>query len=377
MELTGATNTNPEGTVWIPVTTLRAFSESAFTLLGLPEEDARICTDVLISSDLRGIASHGVGRLKMYVDRIRAGMLEPVTRTEVVRDTPTIAVIDGHHGMGQVIAVRSMRLAIGKAKASGLGAVAVRNSSHFGIAGYYPLMAVAEGMVGLAASNARPSVFPTHGAQAMFGTNPIAFGVPSDEACPFLFDAATAVAPRGKLEVHARAGKEIPSGWAADLTGTRATNTDAVLAGLDVGEYGLLPLGGLGEILGGHKGYGLATMVELLSAAFQGGAFLLDLASFTPDGAPRKQQLGHFFLAMNIEAFDDPAAFRRRTGEILRALRAAKRLPGAERIYTAGEKEWEAEQRTLSRGVPANRKLQEDLRAVREILGIIKPALPF
>jgi len=365
------------GEVRVPADVLRAFAERAFETLGVPAADARVCADVLLRSDLRGIASHGVGRLKMYVDRIRMGMLDPAAQPEVVREGPTTAVIDGHHGMGHVIGVRAMELAITKAKAHGLGAVAARNSSHFGIAGYYPLMAVAQDLIGVTVTNARPSVFPTFGAEPTFGTNPIAFGAPTDEDCPFLFDASTSVVPRGKLEVLSRAGKAIPTGWVGDPAGNAATDTDVVLAGLNAGEYGLLPLGGLGELLSGHKGYGLATVVEILSASLQAGVFLKDLASFAPDGSARKQQLGHFFLAIDVAAFDEPAAFKKRTGDILRALRATRKVPGHDRIFTAGEKEWEAEGRILARGVPINPKLQADLSAVRDALSIEAPTLPF
>ncbi len=366
-----------EEVVRVPVKTLRHFGEAVFVKLGVPEADAKTCTDVLLRSDLRGAASHGVGRLKMYVDRIRMGMLHPVTEFEVVRGSPTTAVVDGHHGMGHVIGVRAMELAIRKADEYGIGAVAVRNSSHFGIAGYYPLMAVAENLIGLTVTNARPSVFPTFGGEPMFGTNPIAFGAPTDEACPFLFDASTSVAPRGKLEVLSRAGKPIPVGWVGDPEGDAATDTDVVLAGLNAGEFGLLPLGGSGEILSGHKGYGLATIVEILSAALQTGTFLKHLASFAPDGSACKQQLGHFFMAIDIAAFTEVSVFKKTTGDILRELRASKTLPGEDRIFTAGEKEWENEERILACGVPINKALQKDLAAVRDTLDIAEPPLPF
>ncbi|MEW5827132.1 MAG: Ldh family oxidoreductase [Candidatus Bipolaricaulota bacterium] len=364
------------GPALVPVATMRAFTETAFCRLGTPVEDARLFADVLLRSDLRGIESHGIGRLHVYVERYRKGMLSPVTTLDVVREGPTTAVLDGHHGVGPVIAVRAMRMAMEKARAFGLGAVAVRNSSHFGIAGYYPLMAVADGQVGLAVTNARPSVFPTFGSEPMLGTNPIAFGAPTDEPCPFLFDAATSAVPRGKLEVASRAGQSMPEGWAATSDGRPSTDTDAVLAGIDAGAYGLLPLGGWGEILGGHKGYGLATMVEILSASLQAGPFLKDLASAGADGSARKQAIGHFFFALDVAAFEDLDAFRKRTGDILRALRSSKPL-GGERIYTAGEKEWENEQRVLSRGIPVNRKLQQALAGVRDLLAIEEPRLPF
>ena len=363
--------------VRVPVESLRRFVEDAFVALGVPAEDARICTDVLLASDLRGIESHGIGRLKVYADRIRKGQLSPVTELEVVRETPATAVIDGHSGMGQVIGHRAMRMAIEKARAVGLGAVAVRQSAHFGIAGYYPLMAVREGLIGITTTNARPSVLPTFGGEPMFGTNPIAFGAPSDEACPFLFDAATSVVPRGKLEVLSRAEKATPAGWVGGRDGKPATDTEAILGGLNAGLYGLFPLGGPGEKSGGHKGYGLATIVEILCASLQGGAFLLDLASARPDGTLRKQNLGHFLLAIDIEAFGPIDEFRRTTGEILRSLRGARRADGAERIYTAGEKEWENERRIREEGVPVNPNLAADLRSVREDLGLEGHDLPF
>lgn len=356
--------------VHVPVEVMRQFAEDAFITLGVPEEDARICTDVLLSADLRGISSHGVGRLKVYVDRIRQGMLTPVTEFEVIQEGPTTAVVDGHHGMGHVIGLRAMQMAIQNAKEYGMGSVAVRNSSHFGIAGYYPLMAVQEGLIGLTVTNARPSVLPTFGGKPMFGTNPIAFGAPTDEDCPFLFDAATSVIPRGKLEVLSRAEKATPAGWVGDPEGNPATDTNAILKGLNAGAYGLLPLGGQGETFGGHKGYGLAILVEILCAALQGGAFLTDLASYAPDGTARKQNMGHFFMAIDVETFTPLESFKRRTGGILRALRASERLPDVARIYTAGEKEWLREKTMCKQGIPINENLQHDLRAVRDILDL-------
>ena len=196
--------------VYVPAEVLQRFVEQVFVALGTPQEDAHICAEVLIASDLRGIESHGVGRLKVYYDRIRAGVQLVKTEMEIVKETETTAVVDGHHGMGAVIACRSMRLAMDKARQHGLGAVAVRNSTHFGIAGYYPLMAAREGMMGLAMTNARPVVPPTFGAEPMLGTNPIAFAAPSDMPFPFCFDGATSISQRGKVEVAARAEKPIP-----------------------------------------------------------------------------------------------------------------------------------------------------------------------
>ncbi len=193
--------------VFVPVSVVESFMRDVFERLGVPPEDARICADVLIAADLRGIESHGIGRLKYYYDRIEAGVQFTETRLEVVRESETTAVVDGNHGMGHVIAYRSMRMAMDKARAYGLGAVAVRNGTHFGIAGYYSLMAAEEGMMGLTVTNARPAIAPTFSTEPMLGTNPIAFAAPSDTEHPFCFDAATSITQRGKIEVAARAEK--------------------------------------------------------------------------------------------------------------------------------------------------------------------------
>ncbi len=364
-------------TIYLPVETLERFMRDVFLRLGVPEDDAAICAEVLITSDLRGIESHGVGRLKMYYDRIKQGILSPVTHIEVVKETETTAVFDGHDGMGHVIGYRAMEVAIKKAKEYGLGAVAVRNSSHFGIDGYYALMAVKAGQIGLSFTNARPSVAPTFGVAPMLGTNPIAFGAPTDEEFPFLYDAATSITQRGKIEVLARAEKDTPAGWVIDRQGNLATDTNAILDGIPKKLYALLPLGGAGETFGGHKGYDLATMVEILSASLAGAAFLDGVSGFDEHGNPRPHRLGHFFMAIDIEHFIPLDEFKRITGEILRALRNSQKAPGAARIYTAGEKEWEMEKQVRKEGVPINRNLQKNLKVVQKDLGLTDYEFPF
>ncbi len=364
-------------TVCLPVETLKRFMVDVFIHLGVSNKDASVCAEVLIASDLRGIESHGVGRLKMYYDRIKQGILFPITHMEVVKEGPTTAVIDGHHGMGHVIATRSMQMAIDKAKKHGMGSVAVRNSSHFGIAGYYALMGVDQGLIGMAFTNARPSVAPTFGIQPMLGTNPIAFGAPTDEEFPFLFDAATSITQRGKIEVLARAEKPTPEGWVIDRNGDTAIDTEAILDGVKKKEFALLPLGGIGETLGGHKGYGLSVLVETLSAALQGGAFLQSLSGFDAEGSPRPHQLGHFFMAIDIDHFVPLDEFKTTAGNILRVLRTSAKAPGEERIYTAGEKEWLIEKEVRSKGVPVNPNLQKNLKVMQEELGLTQYTFPF
>ena len=272
--------------------------------------------------------------------------------------------------MGHVIAYRAMRLAMDKARRYGLGGVAVRNGTHFGIAGYYPLMAAREGMIGLTVTNARPAIAPTFSSEPMLGTNPIAFAAPSDLPYPFCFDAATSITQRGKIEVAERAQKPVPEGWVVDADGSPLTDPRAILADLGRATAALLPLGGAGESLAGYKGYGLATMVEILSAALSGGAFMKDLLGFEADGSRRPYMLGHFFLAVDIEHFIPLEESRRITGEIMRALQAARKVPGEERIYVAGEKEYENEQHVRAEGVPVNPSLRRELQVMRDELSI-------
>lgn len=356
--------------MYIPVNVIENFMMDVFQGLGVPQEDARMCSDVLIASDLRGIESHGVARLKYYYDRIRRGQHRTRSEMEIVKETETTALVDGQHGMGHVIAYRSMRLAMDKARRYGLGAVAVRNSTHFGIAGYYSLMAADEGMIGLTVTNARPAVAPTFGTEPMLGTNPIAFAAPSDMPYPFCFDAATPITQRGKIEVLTRAEKCVPEGWVIDAEGNPLTDPDRILEDLGQATAALLPLGGAGEEMGGHKGYGLGTVVEILSAALSGGPFMKDLLGFAPDGARRPYMLGHFFLAIDVEHFVPLEEFRRITGGIMRALQNARKAPGQERIYVAGEKEYEMEKIVREQGVPVNPNLHRELQTMRDELGI-------
>ena len=316
---------------WISFDTMARFMVDVFQGVGVPEEDAKICADVLITSDKRGIDSHGIGRLKpVYYDRIKQGIQHPVTNVEIVRQGFTTAVIDGHDGMGMVIAKRAMNMAIEKAGKYGLGMVAVRNSTHYGIAGYYALMAADAGMIGITGTNARPSIAPTFGVENMLGTNPLTFGMPTDEAFPFVLDCATSISQRGKIEVYERLGKKLPEGWVIGADGKAQTDSHQVLIDLVKGTSALVPLGGIGEELAGYKGYGYATVVEILSAALQGGSFLKGLLGFSLDGKPQPYHLGHFFMAVNINEFTDLEAFKITTGDILRSLRASKKAPGAE-----------------------------------------------
>jgi L-2-hydroxycarboxylate dehydrogenase (NAD+) len=350
--------------------TLEQYMRDVFTGIGVPPKDAAICVDVLITADKRGIDSHGVARLKtIYYDRIREGIINPVTRMEIVRESPTTAVVDGGNGMGQVVGRRCMELAIEKAGAYGMGMVAARNSNHYGIAGYYVLMAADAGMIGMTGTNARPSQAPTFGVENMLGTNPITIGMPTDEDFPFVLDCATSTTQRGKVEVYAREGRNLPEGWVIGQDGVSRTDAPQILNDLVAGTCALTPLGGIGEEHAGYKGYGYATTVELLSAALQGGRFLKMLNGYE-NGQKVPYGLGHFFIAINTAAFTDPSEFKKTAGDILRTLRASKKMPGESRIYTAGEKEHLAWLAQKDRGVAIGDETRREMTAMRDELGL-------
>lgn len=341
----------------IPFHVMEELMAKVLVNAGVPAADATIISDVLIQADKLGFDSHGVNRLKpIYLDRIKDNILNPVTNFKILREGPTTAVIDGQNGMGHVISVNAMRMAIEKAKTYGMGMVAVRNSTHYGFAGYYALMAAKENMIGITGTNARPSIAPTFGVENMLGTNPMTFGIPTDEPFPFLLDCATSITQRGKIELYAREGKEMPTGWVIDENGLSKTNSSEVLKDLTTGRAALTPLGGIGDEMAGYKGYGYATVVEILSAALQQGAYMKMLTGFE-DGKKVPYPLGHFFIVIDINAFTEPDSFKKTTGDILRELRGSKKMPNQSRIYTAGEKEYETWQKRKDKGVPFNKEL--------------------
>lgn len=352
---------------WVDFKLLETFVYQCLCKSGVPEADAAIVTDVLIESDKRGIDSHGIGRLKpIYIDRIDQGILKSVTKITMIKETPSTAVLDGNNGMGHVISKKAMQMAVEKAQKQGLGMVVVRNSTHYGIAGYYATMATDADMIGVTGTNARPSIAPTHGVENMLGTNPLVFGIPTDEPFPFVIDCATSVSQRGKIEMYARLGKSLPPGWVIGKDGKTRTDTEEVLRHLKQGIVALSPLGGIGEENGGYKGYGYATVVEVLSAALQNGSYLKALNGVDKDGKKIPYPLGHFFLAINIENFISPSLFKKIAGSIMRDLRQSEKVPGEERIYTAGEKEYETWIYRRKHGCPIPKPLQVVITGLKE-----------
>ena len=343
---------------------LRACMERIFEKEGFAPEDARAIADVLMQADLFGIESHGAQRLMYYHRNIQSGSVDVSAKPEVLRETPVSALIDGHFGMGALVAQFAMRKAIEKAKQAGVGIVAVRNSTHFGIAGYYTLMAEREGLASFSMTNTGPIMVPTFGREMMLGTNPLAFCMPADPV-PFWFDASTTVVTLGKVEVYHKRGKPMPAGWTIDGDGAPCTDAasrnEAILAGE---RGGILPLGGAGEVFGGHKGYGLAIMVEALTGVLAQGMTSQQMCGAHGD------HTCHFFLAFDPAMFGDPADIRARMSAYLAALRASEKMPGCARIYTPGEKAFEAMARRLREGVPVEENTLAEVRQIAGELGV-------
>ena len=347
------------------------FMTAVFEKMGVPTEDARLCADVLLESDRRGIESHGCNRFKpIYIDRIKSGILNPVTKIDILKETPTTAVLDANDGMGMVASKKAMDMCIEKAHKYGMGMVAVRNSSHYGIAGYWTGLAAKENMIGISGTNARPSVAPTFGVENMLGTNPLTFSMPTDEPFPFTLDCATSVIQNGKIEYYARINHDTPKGLVISREGEELTDSAEILKKIRSQQAALAPLGGFGETTGGYKGYGYSTVVEILSAALQSGLFLKALDGKDEEGKIRPYHLGHFFIAIDTEAFMGAEAFKKTCGDILRDLRGSEKAPGQERIYTAGEKEYDVWMYRKDKGVPVTEAVQKEFIGLRDEFGL-------
>lgn len=344
---------------------LTDFCVQVFQKLGISEEDARITTDVLIAANLRGIDSHGVARLRRYVNGIRDGMMIVEPEVEVVTETPVTATVDAGGGLGQPVSYQAMETAIQKAMDYGAGFVTVRNSNHYGIAGYYAMMALEHDCIGISMTNAAVLVVPTFGRDAMLGTNPIAVAAPANEERPFVMDMATSTVPRGKLEVYNRLEKPLPTGWATDETGTPTNDAARVLENfVERAGGGLLPLGGAGELLGGHKGYGLGMWVDIFCAILSGAAYANLVYPKTPKGKPLPSDIGHFFGAWRVDAFRPVDEFKAAMDDLQRRLKGTPKAEGASRIYIHGEKEYEEAEIRSRDGIPLNPKVATDLEVI-------------
>ncbi|MFC1988143.1 Ldh family oxidoreductase [Chloroflexota bacterium] len=355
-----------EANIRINVDNLRDFTTKVFSSLGVPSEDACIASDILIVADQRGVSSHGLRMLKWYTDRLRKGAISPVTKIKVLKESDSTLLISGENGLGQVVAYQSMKLTIDKALKNNVCLTSVRNSNHYGMAGYYSMMALEHDLIGIALTNASVLVVPTHGKTAVFGTNPISLAVPAGKQRSYVLDMATSTVSKGKLAVQGLSGKSIPLTWATDEFGNPTQDIPRVLANLD-GKMGggLLPLGGAGEESGGHKGYGLALAVDILSAVLSGGTFGPKI--YPTKGPPAGAC--HFFGAINIEAFIGLNSFKCLMDEYIDILKNSEKATGCDRIFIHGEKEFELyEQQQVE--VNIHRMVVEELIQVGEEVGV-------
>src|SRR5437879_7197270 len=351
-----------------PIETLREFSTRVFAHFGVPKADADQAADVLASADLRGIDSHGVARLTSYVDLLSEGLINPTPKIKIVRSTPSTATLDGDNGLGLVVGPQANEIAMEMAVKVGSGWVSIGNSNHYGIAGYYVLKALERDMIGMAMTNSTKLVTPLWGAERMLGTNPIAIAFPAKEEPPIVVDMATCAAAYGKIEMARRRGESIPERWGIDNQGRGTTHPD------DVGAGGaLLPLGSDSE-RGGHKGYGLGIMVDVLSAVLSGANW----GPFAPPFALRQELpprsvgkgIGHFFGALRIDGFIEADSFKRQIDDYIRVFRATKPAPGTNGPLIPGHPEREAEKLRREKGVPLIMPIIEDLRDISRKTGI-------
>ncbi len=347
-----------------PADFLREFVVRVFASYGIPDEDARTAADVLIVSDLRGIDSHGVARLVTYCDMLDLKRINPRPRPSIVRETPSTATVDGDNGLGLVVGPWANRVAMSKAESAGSGWVSVRNTNHYGIAGWYVLEALKRDLIGWSMTNTTKLVAPLWGGERMLGTNPIAIAFPGLEEPPIVIDLATCAVAYGKIEIARRKQQPIPDGWAIDASGSVTHDPAGMIEG-----GALLPLGSDREH-GGHKGYALAMMVDVLSAVLSGANW----GPFTPPFALRQEiparsvgkGIGHFFGAMRIDGFVEPEEFKRQIDDLVRTFRKTRPMPGTAGPLIPGDPEREAEARRRVDGIPLVLPVVEDLRRVSQ-----------
>ncbi len=343
---------------------LHDFVVAVLRKLDVPDEDAKLAAGTLVDADLTGVDSHGVARFAThpgYVKGLREGKVKARANVRVVAEQAATALVDGDGGLGVMVGCRAMDVAIAKARSAGAGVVAVRNSHHYGIAAHYARMALPHDMIGVSMTNSLPEVVLPGVAKATVGTNPIAIAAPSGQEHPWILDMATSVGAAGKAEIAMRQGRELPDGWLVDPDGKPTRDPTMKFSG-----GALLPLGSFPE-LASHKGYGLAVAVDVLCGVLSGAGYS---AALDPNG----WSTGHFFAAIRIDAFVPVAQFKAVMDDMIRFLRAAPRVPGVDRIYVHGEKEWEAERERRARGVPLHPAVVQSLRGLEPDFGIPFPA---
>jgi LDH2 family malate/lactate/ureidoglycolate dehydrogenase len=342
------------GYVRVPAAQLQKLVAELLESYDVSPSDARIVADVLVAADLRGVESHGVGRLyPYYIFRLEKGYMKSRADMRVTNGFGAAFTLDADNGLGQVACHRAMEKAMELAGRFGIGVGGVKNSNHFGIAGYYAMMALQAGMIGICICNAQPLVFPTYSKQRLLGTNPFSIAIPAGKSPPFVLDMATSIVPVGRLEVYRRKNLSVPPMWGADGEGRPTTDPGQI-----IDEGGLFPLGGSAENAG-YKGYGLAAAIDMLSGVLTGSAFLSGLPD--PRTSPQPAGVGHLVAALHVDAFTDGASFAERAESFMQELKAARRAEGCDRVYVAGEKEFAQWEDNMAKGVPVHTKVWAEL----------------
>lgn len=348
--------------------TLRVFTQNIFLAIGCSAEHATLAADVLLRSDLRGIDSHGVARLSGYVRLWEKNRINPKPDIRIVHETPTTATVDGDAGLGLVVAPYAMQVAIKKAELYGSGWVSVRNSNHFGIAGYHALMAVEKDMIGFAMTNASPLVAPTYSNERLLGTNPMCYAFPAGHYPPVVVDLATSAAANGKLEIAQRLGKQVPEGWIQDKRGNYTTDPHALKSG-----GSLLPLGSDRDH-GSHKGFGLSATVDILSAVLSGanyGPWVPPFVAFLdPPENPVGKGIGHFVGAMRVDGFRPVDEFKSHLDNWIARFKTSTTVDPMQKVIIPGEPELEAENHRSINGIPLVDAVVNDLNALAERFGV-------
>jgi L-2-hydroxycarboxylate dehydrogenase (NAD+) len=354
---------------------LHSFVAQTILACGTSAESAQTVADVLVATDLRGVESHGVGSLARYVRGLHEGSITVRPQYHILAETPAILRLDADAGLGHPVGVWSMEKAIAKARALGVGVVSVRNSTHFGMAAYYPMLALRSNMIGITLTNSGTHVIPTFGKKPMLGTNPIAVAVPAGKERPYVLDMSTSVVPVGRVAKYDWLGEVIPEGWAIDENGQADTDAKHILNTLMHKQGGgLLPLGGEGEARSGYKGYGLALMVEILSAVLSGSLYSDLTEPHAADGRPLPAGTGHLFIAVDIAAFRPLSEFQASMDDLMTRIKNSPKADGQNRIYIHGEKEAEEEERRRRDGIPLRASVVSRLRELATPLGV---AIPF
>ncbi len=347
---------------------LRTFTNTVFRKMGCSDEHAALATDVLIRSDLRGIDSHGVARLSGYIRLWEKNRINANPTIQIVHETPTTATVDGDGGLGLVVAPFAMKIAIAKAEKYGSGWVSVKNSNHFGIAGYHALMAVEKDMIGISMTNASPLVAPTYANERLLGTNPMCYAFPAGKFPPVVVDMATAAAANGKLEIAQRANKSVPDGWVQDKNGNNSSDPNELKSG-----GSLLPLGS-DKDHGSHKGYGLSATVDILSAVLSGanyGPWVPPFVSFLePPNDPVGEGIGHFLGAMRVDGFRPASDFKLHLDNWISRFKNAKTIDPNQKVVIPGEPEHDFEIQRKIDGIPIIDVVVKDLNELANKLNI-------